>query len=246
MVTIDILQTMKQTDENIGNLLGVVPLNLNLLHVATKTGGYNTVTTTKTAGEKKFGFIKGDDVVKQTTTNFSVNKFSDLKGQTVALVGSAKLMVRSLEGTLGYGMKFIDAKDDEEAKKLVLSGTARAWMTVSGWPNGAIDALKANSGISLVPFDLTPTAPYVVVRKNYTNMNVLNTPFMAVPSILVTRPFKPTGANGKNVTALQSCILRNLDKFQEGGPEWVTPPQPGWKEIKNSTTFGCPQFNPAR
>ena len=62
--------------------------------------------------------------------------------------------------------------------------------------------LNSNSGLSLVPYDLSANAPYVVIRKNYVNMGVVNNPFLAVPSVILTRPYKATGDLGRKVATL--------------------------------------------
>ena len=99
-VQVDTYNDMKNGDENIAALQAVEPLNWNYLHVITATNGFTVV------GEKKYGFMKGDN--KQII----INKFSDLRGQTVAVVGSAALLGRKLDKQLGYGMNIVDAKDD--------------------------------------------------------------------------------------------------------------------------------------
>lgn len=243
MGTLDIAQNLKESDSRIGNLVTIIPLNANLLHIGTKTGGF--VKELTKPGEKKWGgLITGDPLVTRTMVN--ITKFSDLKGKIVVLVGSAKFTGQMLESQLGYGMQFVDAATDTEAINLVKAGKAHAFFTIAGWPNGEIDKLTPNSGISLVQFDLAPSPPYVLIKKNYPKMGVLNMKFMAAPSALFARPFKPTGANGKNVAKLQACILRNLDNLKEGGPDWKIQPQPGWEEVKDASTPGWPQFVPAK
>ena len=68
-------------------------------------------------------------------------------------------------------------------------------------------------------------------------MNVFNGTFLAVPSMIMTRPFKPTGTKGKLVSALRSCLIKKLDDLQEGSF------QPGWKDVRNvNETFGVTPF----
>lgn len=241
MATIDILGNLKQTDENIAALQVVFPLNLNLLHVVAKAGGTEARYIRK--GESKFGgLMKADDVVE--VRKEVITKFSDLKGKKVVLVGSARITGPLLERALGYGMKFSDADIDEDAIKQVLENKAHAYITISGYPNGKLSALKSNSGLSMVPYDLSANPPYVVIRKNYVNMGVVNNPFLAVPSVLLTRPYKTGGDLGRKVVALQSCMNRNLDRLKEGGPSWKPAPQPGWAEVKNtSESYGWPLYN---
>lgn len=241
MATIDILGNLKQTDENIAALQVVFPLNLNLLHVVAKAGGTDAKYVKK--GESKLGGLyKADDTVE--IRKEVITKFSDLKGKKVILVGSARITGPLLERALGYGMKFTDVEKDEDAMKKVLNNEAHAYITISGYPNGKLNVLNSNSGLSLVPYDLSPNAPYVVIRKNYVNMGVVNNPFLAVPSVILTRPYKSTGDLGRKVATLQSCLNRNLDRLKEGGPSWKPAPQPGWAEVKNtSESYGWPLFN---
>ena len=61
--------------------------------------------------------------------------------------------------------------------------------------------------------------------------------FLAAPNLLVTRPFKPDGERGRQVTTLQRCVLAHLDGLREGTYE------PAWKEIKNAAeSYGWPRF----
>jgi hypothetical protein len=61
--------------------------------------------------------------------------------------------------------------------------------------------------------------------------------FLSSTNIFLTRPFKPNGERGKQVTALRKCILNNLDELKEGAYHSV------WKEIKNPLeTFGVAVF----
>jgi TRAP-type uncharacterized transport system substrate-binding protein len=242
MVQLDILQNMKDSDENLKNLQAVVPLNYNLLHVVTRVGGFTTSITKE--GAKKFGgLMKGDPVVTNTTV--SIAKFSDLKGKKIALVGSADLMGRTLERTLGYGMQFVTAKDDNDALAKLRAGQVHAVFSVTGWAkNGVFADLKNVEGqpaLAFVPYDLTPSAPYLVVKKNYPNLGAYKISFLAVPSLLVSQKYRLTGANGKNVTALQACILRNLENLQEGSKF-----QPGWGDVQGPDTFGWPRHGVAK
>lgn len=237
MVQLDILQNMKDSDENLKNLQAVVPLNYNLLHVVTRVGGFTTTTTKE--GAKKFGgFIKGDPIVTSSTVNIS--KFSDLKGKKIALVGSADLMGRTLEKTLGYGMQFVTAKDDADGLSKLRSGQVHAVFSVTGWAKAGVFAdlknVEGQPALAFVPFDLTPTAPYITVKKNYPNLGAYKITFLAVPSLLVSQKYRLNGENGKNVSTLQACILRNLDNLREGSKY-----QPGWGDVQGPDTFGWPR-----
>lgn len=219
IVQIDTWNDMKNGDENIANLQAVMPLNSNYLHIVTSVNGIQ--------GEKKFGLIKGD--VKM------INRFSDLRGQRVAVVGSAQLLGRKLEKSVGYGMQFIDSKSDAEAFDMVRKGQVAAAMTVSGWPSGTVKQLSQADGLTLVPFDAPIGEPYKVKALNYKNIAVYNNNSLAIPNVLVTRSF--SGQRAANVSAIQAGIVRNLTELKEGNY------QPAWNEVNpNAVINGMAKF----
>lgn len=213
IVQIDTWTDMKGGDDNIAALQAVMPLNNNYLHVVTLSGGFTEVHA------KKFW---GKDV-KQVT----INRFSDLRGQRVALVGSAQLMGRRLDKMLGYGMQFVDVKTDADAFALVKSGQVAAAFTVSGWPSGTVKQLNQNDGLTLVPFDAPIGEPYKVKALNYKNIAVYNNNTLAVQNVLVTRPF--SGQRQANVAAIKNGITKNLTELKEGNY------QPAWNEVNPNT-----------
>lgn len=219
-VQVDTWKAMKAGDDNIAALQSVLVLNYNYLHVVTNAAGFGV------QGEKKFGFLKGD--VKQVV----INGFSDLRGQRVAAVGSAQLLIRQLDKQLGFGMQVIDAKDDNAAFEMVKSGRAAAAATVSGWPSGTVKALNQQSGLTLVPFNVSVGEPYKVKPLNYKNLAVYNNNSLAIQNVLVTRPF--TGDRAANVAAVQQALIKNLNELKEGNY------QPGWNEV--STTATVPEM----
>jgi TRAP-type uncharacterized transport system substrate-binding protein len=217
LVQVDTWKTMKAGDDNVAQLQSVLVLNNNFLHVVTSAAGFGV------QGEKKFGgLMKGD--VKQVV----INGFSDLRGQRVAAVGSAQLLVRQLDKQLGFGMQVVDVKDDNAAFEMVKNGQAAAALTVSGWPSGTVKALTQQSGLTLVPFNVSVGDPYKVKPLNYKNLAVYNNNSLAIQNVLVTRPF--TGQRAANVALVQSAIIQNLSELKEGNY------QPGWNEVNVSTT----------
>jgi TRAP-type uncharacterized transport system substrate-binding protein len=220
---LDTITAMKGGDENVSALQAVASLNFNYLHVVVAANGF-TVT-----GEKKFGFMKGD------SKTFVMQRFSDLKGQRVALVGSAQLLGQQLNRNLGYNMQTIDVDTDAKAFDMVKRGEVAAAFSVSGWPSGSIKNLKQDSGLSLVPYDAPSSAPYVVRPVNYKGLGVYNNNSLAVPNILLSRPFK--GEKAQAVASLKACITKNLQNLQEGSY------QPAWNEIKSlDNTYDLPKF----
>lgn len=215
IVQIDTWTDMKNGDDNVAALQYVMPLNSNYLHVVTSVNGIQ--------GAKKFGIIKGDVKV--------INRFSDLRGQPVAVVGSAQLLGRRLDKMLGYGMQFVDVKSDADGFAMVKNGQVAAAFTVSGWPSGTVKQLNQNDGLTLVPFDAPIGEPYKVKALNYKNIAVYNNNSLAVQNVLVTRAF--TGQRQANVAALQATITRNLTELKEGNY------QPAWNEVNPNVPVGA-------
>lgn len=227
LVQVDAWADMKNGDENISSLQAIMPINYNYLHIVTSSTGY-TVT-----GEKKFKIMEGDK--KQII----ISRFSDLRGKTVAVIGSAQLLVRKLDRQLGYGMQVVDAKDDNSAFDLVRQGKVAAAFTVSGWPSGTVKVLTQNSGLTLVPFDAPVSDPYKVKPLNYKNLAVYNNNSLGAPNVLATRPF--SGKRAANIQTLQTCLIENLTELKEGKY------QPAWNEVNpNGSTGGIPVFKAAK
>jgi TRAP-type uncharacterized transport system substrate-binding protein len=226
LVQLDTLQDMKVSDEGIASLLAVMPINTNLLHILARSEGYVTM------GPKRLGgFISGD------VSTTKLERFSDLKGLPIAVVGSARALGRVLNRQFGMNLQFVDVDTDEQAIAKLKAAEVAGMLSTSGWPSGPIQKLKRDAGLRLLPFDLAVATPYQLVRKNYENLNTFNHSFLAAPNLLVSRPFTTTGNNGKAVAMLQSCIQKNLVKLQEGQFE------PAWREVKNvDDTFGWPRY----
>jgi TRAP-type uncharacterized transport system substrate-binding protein len=223
LVQVDAWADMKNGDENISSLQSIMPINYNYLHIVVSSTGYYVT------GEKKFMVMDGDK--KQII----ISRFSELRGKTVVVIGSAQLLVRKLDRQLGYNMRIIDAKDDNSAFEMVRQGKVAAAFTVSGWPSGTVKVLSQSSGLSLVPFDAPVNDPYKVKPLNYKNLAVYNNNSLGAPNVLVTRPF--TGKRAANIQILQSCLMENLTELKEGKY------QPAWNEVNpNGSTGGIPQF----
>ena len=222
LTQIDTVIHMQNGDENIKELLAIMSINSNFLHMIVSSNGYTVET-------KKWGGIS-----KDVTTEF-IKKASDMKGKTVALVGSAQLLGRKLNDQFGLGMNIIDAKSDGDAFMMVRKGQAHAAWSVSGWPSGPVSSLGSGDGLTLVPFDLMANTPYNVKPVNYKNLGVYNVQVLGIPNVLMTRPFK--GEKVAMVSKLKGCIKTNMVKLQEGSY------QPAWKEVKDvENTYGWAKF----
>ncbi len=208
-VQIDTWNAMKGGDENIAALQYIMPMNSNYLHVVTLASGF-----TQTTAKKFFG--KDEKLVV-------INSFADLRGQRVALVGSAQLLGRKLDKQLGYNMQFVDVKSDADGFAMVKKAEVAAVFTVSGWPSGTVKQLQQADGLTLVPFNAPIGEPYKVKPLNYKNIAVYNNNSLAIPNVLVTRAF--TSTRQANVAAVQSAITRNLTELKEGNY------QPAWNEV---------------
>lgn len=223
---LDTLQDMKSSDEAIGALQAVLPLNMNLLHIIARSDGYSYKT------ERTLGGLMGGDKV-----NVPVSRFSDLKGLPVAVVGSARALGRVLDRRNAMNFQFVDVETDEQALERLKTGKVAGVFSTSGWPSGPVQKLKRDSGLRMVQFDMAVQPPYQLIKKNYENLDAFNHAFLAAPNLLVTRPFTATGTNGRALATLQNCIQKNLLNLQEGQFE------PAWRDVRNlSDTFGWPRF----
>ncbi|OYU46143.1 MAG: hypothetical protein CFE44_03695 [Burkholderiales bacterium PBB4] len=227
---IDLMQKMgRDGDQNIQELQAVMSLHSNLLHVITKKSG-------SLVGQK---VLLGNDVPGTGTTKV-ISKFSELRGMAVALVSSAQVMGPMLEKQLGYGMTFLQADTEEAAIALLKKNQVQAVFTTGGWPYPAVTRLEADSGLQLAEFDLKPSMPLKMTKRNYPKLDAYNWPFLASTNLLLTRPFKATGERGKMVTALQRCVSKNLDELREGTYHAA------WKEVRDpSDTLGVALFAPS-
>lgn len=221
-VQLDTWNDMKNGDENIAALQVVMPLNNNYLHVVTLSSGFNQEVAKKYFGTEKKLVV--------------INNFSDLRGQRVALVGSAQLLGRKLDKQLGYNMQFVDVKSDQEAFDMVKKAQVAAAFTVSGWPSGTVKNLSQSDGLTLVPFNAPISEPYKVKPLNYKNIAVYNNNSLAIQNVLVSRPF--SGQRAANVSAIQAGLLRNLTELKEGNY------QPAWNEVNPKTPV--PNMTPFR
>ena len=205
IVQLDTLRKIAHNgDENIQNLQVVMPLHTNLLHMVSLRSGFAT-------GEKSFLGL----TVPKTGEQRVIRKFSELKGVKVATVGSTRLLAESLNKDHGHAMEIIKAESDDEAVQMLQQNKVQAYVTDGGWPLPSIARYKAESGLQLVEYDLPAQSPFSIVKRNYQNLDAFNLPFLGSPNILVSRPFKPGGEMGKKVAALQSCLIKNLEKLQE-------------------------------
>lgn len=230
IVQLDTLQEIgRDGDENIQTLQAVMPLHINLLHILSMRDGYKVGETEK----RLFSVLKNED--KRETR--VVRKFTDLKGLKVAVVGSTMLLGQRLNEQNSLEMNLRKAETDDEAVKLLQDNKVQAIFTDGGWPLPSIARFKSDSGLSLVEYNLVPRPPFVVVKRNYQNLDTFNMRFLGSPNLLVTRPFKSSGDMGKRVATLQNCLLKHLDELQEGRF------QAAWKEIKSPTdTLNVPRF----
>lgn len=214
IVPLDALKTMAAGDENIAGLLAVAPLNSNFLHVLVNNNGFTV------EGPKKLGgMMKGDPI------QVYISKVSQLRGQRVALVGSAQLLVRQLDKQLGFGMQMFDVSEDAKAIDMVKKGQVAAALTVAGWPAGPVKSLKQEDGIGMAQFDVSIGGAYSVRPFTYKNIGVYNVQALSIQNVLVTRPFAATKMS--QVATLKRILSDRLTDLKDGDFE------PGWNEIKS-------------
>jgi TRAP-type uncharacterized transport system substrate-binding protein len=224
LTSVDAAMYMQNGDENIKELMAVMSINNNFVHVIVSTQGYTVET-------KKWGGIS-----KEVTTEY-IRKFSDLRGKTVALVGSGQFIGRKLNDQLQLGMFLSDVATDAAAFDMVKKGGAHAMMTVSGWPSGPVSGLNSGENLTLVPFDVVINPPYLVKPVNYKNLGVYNVAAVGVPNVLMSRPFKAGGEKATMVSRLKNCLKSNMVKMQEGSF------QAAWKEAKDiENVYGWNKF----
>ena len=225
LAQLDTVDTMKDGDESVRRLQAVIPLHANLLHVLSLTAG-SQVGATMLFGKP----------VPGTSRTVLVRNYEDLRGLRVAAVGSAQLMGRTLDRQFGYKIEFDNADSDEQALEMLRAGKVQAVFTTVGWPSPAISRLR-DDAFTLVRFEQKPPPPYQVITRNYQNLGALNHPFLAVPNLLLSPPYKAGGTYFKRVATLQRCLVKHLDSLQEGGFH------PGWKEVREADqTFGVQMF----
>lgn len=227
LVQLDVFENMKSGgDESAASLQAVLPLHDNLLHILALSAG--SLVDVK--------YVMGVPV-PGTGRTVVIRKFSELRGLRVAAVGSALLTAHSLNRQSGLGVVIEDVKTDDEAQAKLRSGAVQAILTLGGRATPVIAELRSDAGVMLVEFDVSATTPYRIVKHTYPNLAAYNVSFLAVPNLLLTRPFKPTGVYGRRVTDLQRCLVEHLDELKEGHYS------PGWKEIKDvSDTRGVQPF----
>lgn len=249
LVGVFTLQTMLSTDDQMKQFQVVASLHSNLLHAMTLSKGFDIAgppvagPQVKNPNYSKYNPMNKEPemmagpLVAGPATHVDIGKFSDLKGKIVGLVGSAALTARKLNDMSGHGMTFVDFAKDDDAIKAMRAGQIYAVFSMAAWPHGVVDKLKQTDGIKLVNYDLTPVAPFTIVRKGYKGLGQFGVQFLAEPNVLITRPFAAGGQNARNVAALKGAIAANLSKLKDGKFE------PGWGEVLDmGQTYNLPAF----
>jgi hypothetical protein len=216
LVQIDLLHKLKDSDANVATLKAVMPLHANLLHVITLAEGSLVDFWTWPWTEIRVPFT-GRKVV--------FGKYSELRGRTLALVGSAQLTAQMLEEHRSFELRLLSVDSDEQALAMLRKGEVQAILSLAGWPMPVLARQTGGTDLKLADFDVVPRVPYKTVKRNYQNLGVLNLTMLAVPNLLVARPFNAAGRQGQRVSALQSCLLQQLDELKDGRH------QAAWKEI---------------
>lgn len=224
MAQIDTIKEMSNGNDNISALQAIMPLNFNYLHVLTKTGGYQV------PAAKKWGFLPSDP------DHITITKFSDLKNRKVVLVGSTQQLATTwAKGPLkDYNLSFEYVKTDQEAVTMVQSGAAQAMFSVSGAPFPFVDSLTMKHRLSLVPFDEDFGAMYSVRKITYSNIGANNMRALAIPNVLLTRPFGAKKA--AVIQKLKQCIIDKLETLKDGDY------QPGWNEVRPENAVDVTKF----
>ncbi len=111
LVQIDLLHKLKDSDANVATLKAVMPLHANLLHVITLAARLAGRCLDLALDYRRKVPFTGDKVV--------FGKYSELRGRTVALVGSAQLTAQMLEAAQELRPAFVGVDSDEQALTLL-------------------------------------------------------------------------------------------------------------------------------
>ena len=216
LVQIDLLHKLKDSDANVATLKAVMPLHANLLHVITLAEGslvdFWTWPWTESGCPSPAARW-----CSASTPNCAAGR--------VALVGSAQLTAQMLEEHRSFELRFVSADSDEQALAMLRKGEVQAIFSLGRLADAGAGTPDRGTDLKLADFDVVPRAPYKTVKRNYQNLGVLNLTMLAVPNLLVARPFNAAGRQGQRVSALQSCLLQQLDELKDGRY------QAAWKEI---------------
>lgn len=232
LVQVDVFQSLERTDDSIGRLKAVMALNANLLHIIVNQTGFQVESGKVCDGKEVFGKCIGGDW-KPTYSVKKIEKPEDLKGLTVAAVGSAQVLARRyLIGADGKGkigeFNILDVDKDPAALAMLKKGEVHAVLTMAAHPHGVVDKLTQKDGFQLVGWNIAATGSYRVVKKNYKGMGAYGTQFLAAPNMLMSRPVDPNGDVGKQVTALKACIASKVGYMQDSEGF-----EPSWAEATN-------------
>lgn len=221
----------------------IASINANLLHGLTRKGGYTFTGPSKTVDG---GWFKKDKVVAGESRHFEPTNMTDLKGQTVAAVGTAAQVLNEINNANKLDMIIRDrdpdgnALDDAKAMQAVREGKVVAMFTVSGWPFGMLKkASPENAGLTTINFNLAPTSTkQQIVTVDYDSIGVVGAKFIGVPNLLIAQGYEKGTPGYNNVVKFQNCLMSNWKNLRN-----TRGAHPGWKEATDpSNTYGWPKF----
>jgi TRAP-type uncharacterized transport system substrate-binding protein len=234
-VPIDVYQAMAGTDDAVGMLRGVMSLNSNMLHIVVKKSGYAYDYLDQNDkycdGKEIFGKCTGDWKPKKKSATKVITTVEDLKGLKVAAVGSAQVLARSyFNKKLSYNLDIENIELDKDALDKLEKGQVKAVLTTLAYSNTSfVSLMKPERGLTLVDFNLQPSAPYKIMKKNYKNLGIFGRQFLTVSNILMARPLDPASEAGIQVTKLKACINTKLDRLKtDDGTE------PSWSDVTST------------
>lgn len=218
LAPIDVWNKMKDGDQNIAKLQGVIGLNNNYIHILVKTTGW---TAPDDSNLSKLAFWKKNEarIIKDE---------SFLNGLPVAVVGSASLQVYQLDQQKRLNLDIHEYANDAAAKKALQSGEVAAWILSAGFPAPVVEELTPADGLTLAAWGSeSPSSLYSTAAVNYRNLQVFNRKILGAQNVLFTRPFD--GDKKQQVAALQNCINANFRNLRDGDY------QPSWNQVENLT-----------
>jgi hypothetical protein len=223
IVGLDVFKGSKNEDDAVPLLKGVMPLGNSFLHILVLRAGYNTGAERRCSGIVVAGKCVGGDWDPIQTKVIKTE--NDLKGLTVAAVGSAQMVARKLlNSTMKMNLNILEMANDEDARAELKAGKVQAVLSYTTYPSGPILALKQSDGFILARWESEVSGEYKTVKKNYRNIGSHGVTFLTSQIFLMARPVDPNGDMGQKITRLRACIIANLPKLKDGsefGPNWV-------------------------
>lgn len=241
-VQLDILETGARERANYQSLRAIASVNFNLLHALVRKSGFEVRGADREVsswGGFKKTMVPGD------VTRITFSNVSDLKGYTVAAVGTAVDVVHFVNKNNNLGLEIIDrdrngvSLNDATAMTMVQKGEVAAMFTISGWPHGMLrEASADNKDLITVNFNLAPAPKQQIVTVDYDSLGVRGTKLLGIPNLIVAQGYEEGTPGYNNVKKFADCLMSKWKVLRNTRGN-----HPGWKEASDPTnTYGWPKF----